>query len=123
MTVTAYIFCGIGVGLVGLLFLPGALGFRLRTIRLKFAELVLFIAMAAIGIIGYGSKFSPTNDPPDGIMGLWNYGTVEISNAESSIAIRQPSSNPALDNGCFHNSTIRYAGSTSGSSMPRFAES
>ena len=64
MTVTAYIFCGIGVGLVGLLFLPGAIGFRLRMIRLKFAEFVLFLAMAAIGVIGYGDKFSPTNDPP-----------------------------------------------------------
>ena len=106
MTVNGYILCGIGVGLVGLLFLPGALGFRLRMIRLKSAGLVLFLAMAAIGIIGYGDKFSPTNDPPDGIMGLGNYGIVEISNAEPSIVMHQPSSNSGLDNGCFHNSTI-----------------
>ena len=91
---------------VGLLAFPGAMGFRLRMARLKFAELVLFVAMAAICIIGYGSKFSPTNDPPDRTMGLWNYGNVEISNAESTIAIRQPSSNSALGNGCFHNSTF-----------------
>ena len=55
------------LGIAGLLVFPGALGYRLRTVRLKFAELVLFLAMAAIGIIGYGDKFSPTNNPPNGL--------------------------------------------------------
>ena len=55
------------LGIAGLLAFPGAMGYKLRTVRLKFAELVLFIAMAAIGIIGYGDKFSPTNNPPNGL--------------------------------------------------------
>jgi len=54
-------------GITGLLAFPGAMGFRFRMIRLKSAELVLFLAMAAIGIIGYGDKFSPTNNPPNGL--------------------------------------------------------
>ena len=55
------------LGIAGLLVFPGAMGYRLRTVRLKFAELVLFLAMAAIGIIGYGDKSSPTNNPPNGL--------------------------------------------------------
>ena len=55
------------LGIAGLLVFPGAMGYNLRTVRLKFAELVLFLAMAAIGIIGYGDKFSPTNNPPNGL--------------------------------------------------------
>ena len=59
-----YIAMAVAFGIAGLLAFPGAIGLRLRMVRLKSAELVLFVAMAAIGIIGYGSKFSPTNDPP-----------------------------------------------------------
>ena len=55
------------VGIAGLLAFPGAIGFRFLMIRLKFSELVVFLAMAAIGIIGYGDKFSPTNNPPNGL--------------------------------------------------------
>ena len=61
-----YIAIAVAFGIAGLLALPGAMGLKLRMIRLKSAELVLFLAMAAIGIIGYGDKFSPTNDPPRG---------------------------------------------------------
>ncbi len=38
-------------GITGLLAFPGAMGFRFRMIRLKFSELVVFLAMASIGII------------------------------------------------------------------------
>ena len=62
-----YIAMAVVVGIAGLLAFPGAMGFRFRMIRLKSAELVLFLAMAAIGIIGYGDKFSPTNNPPNGL--------------------------------------------------------
>ena len=55
------------LGIAGLLAFPGAMGFRFRMLRLKSADIVLFIAMAAIGIIGYGNKFSPTNNPPNGL--------------------------------------------------------
>ena len=61
-----YIAIAVAFGIAGLLALPGAMGLKLRMIRLKSAELVLFLAMAVIGIIGYGDKFSPTNDPPRG---------------------------------------------------------
>ena len=52
------------LGIAGLLAFPAAMGLKLRMHRLKSAEIALFIAMAVIGIIGYGDKFSPTNDPP-----------------------------------------------------------
>ena len=52
------------LGIAGLLAFPAAMGLKLRMHRLKSAELALFIAMAVIGIIGYGDKFSPTNDQP-----------------------------------------------------------
>lgn len=62
--VQLHIAIAVMIGIAGLLAFPGALGFMLRMIRLKSAESMLFLAMAAIGIIVYGDKFSPTNDPP-----------------------------------------------------------
>ena len=44
-----YIAIAVAFGIAGLLALPGAMGLKLRMIRLKSAELVLFLAMAAIG--------------------------------------------------------------------------
>ena len=45
-----YIAIAVAFGIAGLLALPGAMGLKLRMIRLKSAELVLFLAMAAIGV-------------------------------------------------------------------------
>ena len=67
MTTQLYMAVAAVLGIAGLLAFPGAMGYNPRTVRLKFAELVLFLAMAAIGIIGYGDKFSPTNNPPNGL--------------------------------------------------------
>ena len=67
MTMRLYVAIAVAFGIAGLLAFPGAMGFKLRTIRLKLADFVLFAAMAAIGIIGYGDKFSPTNNPPNGL--------------------------------------------------------
>ena len=67
MTMRLYVAIAVAFGIAGLLAFPGAMGFRLRTIRLKLADFMIFAAMAAIGIIGYGDKFSPTNNPPNGL--------------------------------------------------------
>ena len=86
------------LGIVGLLALPGALGFRLRMIRLKSAELMLFLAMAGIGIIGYGDKFSPTNAPPARGSGALaaSHGLLPSRNGSDAIAMSLPRSLPLI---------------------------
>ena len=67
MTTQLYMAIAVVLGIAGLLAFPGAMGLKLRMPRLKSADFMLFIALAAIGIIGYGDKFSPTNNPPNGL--------------------------------------------------------
>ena len=67
MTTQLYMAIAVVFGIAGLLAFPGAMGLKLRIPRLKSADLMLLLAMAAIGIIGYGDKFSPTNNPPNGL--------------------------------------------------------
>ena len=90
MTMQLYMAIAAALGIAGLLAFPGAMGLRLRMPRLKPPELVLFLAMAAIGIIGYGDKFSPTNNPPNGLnqpmMMMFNPQTAGPTVTETDVA-------------------------------------